>query len=462
MTDTLLANSAIITDFRAKTPASARLHAAASRSLPSGLAHDSRVLSPYPIYVERAEGPRKWDADGNEYVDYFGGHGALLLGHGHPAIVKAVQAQMAAGTHYGSCHATEVRWAELIKQLMPATEMVRFTSSGTEAGLLALRLARAYTGKPKVIRYLGHFHGWHDHAAGGANSHFDGSSPVGTLRSIAENVVLVSADSIEPTLQALEKHSDIAAVILEPSGASWGQVPLPPGFLKALREATAAKGVVLIFDEVVTGFRLSRGGAQVKYGIAPDLSVLGKIVAGGLPGGAVAGKKVLLEQIDFAWAKERGKEKVGHQGTFNANPLCAAAAVAMLEQVATTDANARADCAGERLRRGMNQVLKAARAPWAVYGESSLFQIFINPKHIKVDPLAFDPVTLGFAGLKGAKDPALANKLRLAMIVAGVDIMGAPGGLVSAAHDDRAIDETIAAFAKAVSMLQAEGDIPAA
>jgi glutamate-1-semialdehyde 2,1-aminomutase len=462
MTDTLLANSAVINDFRRKTPASAKLHAEASRSLPSGLAHDSRQLTPYPIYVERAEGPRKWDADGNEYVDYFGGHGALLLGHGHPAIVKAVQQQMAAGTHYGSCHATEVRWASLIKQLMPASEMVRFTSSGTEAGLLALRLARAITGKQKVIRYIGHFHGWHDHAAGGANSHYDGSSPVGTLPSIAENVVLLPADSVQPTLQALEARDDIAAVILEPGGASWGQVPLPAGFLQALREATAARGVVLIFDEVVTGFRLSRGGAQVKSGVAPDLSVLGKIVAGGLPGGAIAGKRRLLEQLDFAWAKAQGKEKVGHQGTFNANPLCAAAAVAMLEQVATSDANARADRGGERLRQGMNQVLKDARAAWAVYGESSLFHIFINPKGIPVDPLAFDPPKLGFAGLKGAKDAALANKLRLAMIVAGVDIMGAPGGLVSAAHDDRAIDETIAGFAKAVAMLKAEGDIVAA
>ncbi|WP_119419072.1 aspartate aminotransferase family protein [Desertibaculum subflavum] len=460
MNDTLLANSAVIADFRRRTPGSARLHEEASRSLPSGIAHDSRHLSPYPIYVERAEGPRKWDVDGNEYVDYFGGHGALLLGHSHPAIVAAVQRQMAAGTHYGSCHALEVRWAALIKQLMPAMENVRFTSSGTEASQLALRLARAHTGKPKVIRYIGHFHGWHDHVAAGANSHFDGSAPVGTLAASSENMLFLSADSLAPTLAALDSGDDIAAVILEPSGASWGQVPLPPGFLEGLREATAAKGVVLIFDEVVTGFRLSPGGAQAKHGIVPDLTVLGKIVAGGLPGGAVAGRRAILEQLDFAAMKAQGREKVAHQGTFNANPLAAAAAVAMLEQVATGEPNARADRAGERLRAGMNRVLRDERAAWAVYGEASQFHIFTNPRRIALDPLGFDPVALGFAGLKGAKDPGTANRLRLAMLNHGVDIMGAPGGLISAAHDDAAIDATIEGFARAVRMLKAEGDIP--
>ncbi len=461
MTDTFLANSAVINDFRNKTPGSARLHAAASDVLPSGIAHDSRMLSPYPIYVDRAAGPYKWDVDGNEYVDYFGGHGALLLGHSHPAIVAAVQAQVASGTHYGSCHALEVRWAELIRRLMPAAENVRFTSSGTEASLLALRLARAHTGKSKVIRYIGHFHGWHDHVAAGANSHFDGSAPIGTLAASSDNMQFLSADSLEPTLRALDANDDIAAVILEPGGASWGQVPLPAGFLTGLRAATAARGVVLIFDEVVTGFRLSTGGAQTRDGVAPDLTVLGKIVAGGLPGGAVAGKRAILEQLDFARMKAMGREKVAHQGTFNANPLAAAAAVAMLEEVATGEPNARADHAGHRLRTGMNQVLKEERAAWAVYGEASMFHIFTNPRRIALDPMDFDACSLGFAGLKGAKDAATANKLRLAMLVAGVDIMGAPGGLISAAHDDPAIDRTIDGFRRAVRMLKTEGDIPA-
>lgn len=460
MTSTHLDNSVIVADFRARTPGSAKLHAAASELLPSGIAHDSRQLSPYPIYVERALGARKWDVDGNEYVDYFGGHGALLLGHSHPAIVAAVQQQMAAGSHYGSCHALEVRWASLIQRLMPAAENVRFTSSGTEASLLALRLARAHTGKSRVIRYIGHFHGWHDHVAAGANSHFDAAAPAGTLPASTDNMLFLSADSLEPTLRALETNTDIAAVILEPGGASWGQVPLPEGFLAGLRAATAAKGVVLIFDEVVTGFRLSPGGAQVRHGVAPDLTVLGKIVAGGLPGGAVAGRRAILEQLDFARMKAEGREKVAHQGTFNANPLAAAAAVAMLDEVATGEPNARADQAGMRLRAGMNQVLKDESAPWAVYGEASMFHIFTNPRRIALDPLAFDPGALGFAGLKGAKDPGTANKLRVAMIAAGVDIMGAPGGLISAAHDDVAVDDTIEGFRKAVRMLKAEGDIP--
>src|SRR5436853_4782172 len=165
--------------YRSRTPRSAALHARASRVLPAGLTHDSRAASPYPIYVARASGPRKWDVDGNEYVDYFGGHGALLLGHGHPAVVEAIERQVKLGTHWGASHELEVRWAELVNRLIPCAERVRFTASGTEASHLALRLARAFTAKPKVIRFVGHFHGWHDGVAAGAMSHFEGGVPAG-------------------------------------------------------------------------------------------------------------------------------------------------------------------------------------------------------------------------------------------------------------------------------------------
>src|SRR5262249_16837837 len=154
-----------------------------------GVTHDGRILQPYPIYVDRAAGSRKWDVDGHEYVDYMGGHGALLLGHNHPTVVEAVEAQLHRGTHYGSSHELEVRWAECVRQLMPSAERVRFTSSGTEATMMALRLARAFTGKPKVMRFLGHFHGWHDHAAFGVGTHFDGSPTPGVLGDVARQVV---------------------------------------------------------------------------------------------------------------------------------------------------------------------------------------------------------------------------------------------------------------------------------
>ncbi len=452
-------SSSVVERYRAKTPKSAALYERARLAFPSGLTHDSRVLDPYPLFVERAAGPRKWCVDGHEYVDYFGGHGALLLGHCAPEVVAAVQRQAARGTHFGSAHELELRWAELIQRLVPGAQRVRFTASGTEATHLALRLARAFTGKDKVVRFLGHFHGWHDHVAAGSNSHYDGARPVGVLPDIVQATILMPTDDVQPTVSLLEARGDIAAVIVEPSGASWGQVPLPPGFLRALRDATARRGVILIFDEVITGFRFAPGGAQQAFGITADLCTLAKVVAGGLPGGALAGRRDIMEGLDFAATKAAGRERIAHQGTYNANPLTAAAGIAMLEQVATSDACERASDAAARLRAGMNDVLVREGVPWAVYGEYSLFHVFTNPNGLPIDARRFDPLALGFDGLKRSKSTALANQLRLAMLIAGVDIMGAPGGTVSAIHGEREIEQTVTAFREAVRLIAADGGI---
>ena len=446
-------------DYRARTPGSARLFAEANRVLPGGLTHDSRTTSPYPIYAVRADGPRKWDVDGNEYVDYFGGHGALLFGHGHRPVIEAVRRQAELGTHWGASHELEIRWAELVQRLIPSAERVRFTASGTEASHLALRLARAYTGKSKIIRFVGHFHGWHDEVAAGGMSHFDGSAPPGIPASVAGETLLLPAESPRPAIETMQSRDDIAAVLLEPSGASWGQVPLPPGFLAALREATRRHGVLLIFDEVITGFRWSPGGAQARYGIVPDMTVLAKILAGGLPGGAVAGKRDVLDQIDAAASKAAGREKIGHQGTFNANPLCAAAGIAMLSLVQSSDGCARAEAAAKKIREGMRKILIEESLPWGVFGEASVFVIFPNPRGEALDPATFDPLKLGFKGLKGARDPEFNNRLRIALLARGVDIAGGPGGFVSAAHGEREIGQTLDAFRGALRALRADGRI---
>src|SRR5437588_7960690 len=229
-------NSKIEAEYRGRTRRSAELYEQACKVIPAGLTHDSRTLRPYPIYAARASGPRKWDVDGNEYVDYFGGHGALLLGHGHPAVVEAIERQVKLGTHWGASHELEVRWAELVNRLIPCAERVRFTASGTEASHLALRLARAFTGKPKVMRFVGHFHGWHDGVAAGAMSHFEGGVPAGIPADLVQQTILLPADDIAVAAETLRTRDDIAAVILEASGASWGQVPLPEGFIAELRE----------------------------------------------------------------------------------------------------------------------------------------------------------------------------------------------------------------------------------
>jgi len=197
MSVAMSSNSQVESAFRELTPGSAARSETARGVFPSGLVHDARRMLPYPIYVEKALGPRKWDVDGNEYVDYYGGHGALMLGHAHSAMLAATQAQLALGTHYGACHDLEVRWGETVQKLVPCAERVRFTSSGTEANLLALRLARAHTGKSKIVRFRGHFHGWQDHVAFGVDNHLDGTASAGVLAEIASNVILADADDAD-------------------------------------------------------------------------------------------------------------------------------------------------------------------------------------------------------------------------------------------------------------------------
>lgn len=459
MAESPLTNSAIETEFRNRTRKSAALYQEACEVLPAGLTHDSRTLLPYPIYAASAKGPRKRDVDGNEYVDYFGGHGALLLGHCHPAVIEAVQRQITLGTHWGSSHELEVAWGKLIKRMVPCAERVRFTASGTEATHLGMRLMRAYKGKPRIVRFVGHFHGWHDQVAAGSNTHYDGSTPAGILPGITNATLLVSADDLSAVTQAFETHDDIAGVMIEPSGAGWGQVPLPEGFLEGLRALTRKHGALLMFDEVVTGFRWSRGGAQGRYGITPDLTALAKIVAGGLPGGAIVGRGEILDQIDPVKAKAAGREKIPHQGTFNANPLCAAAAVATLSLIETEDICGQAERTAGEIRDGMRRILVEEGVPWGIYGEVSTFQIFQNPKGLKIDPATFDARELGFAGLKGAKDANLSHRLRISLISNGVDIMGGPGGLVSATHGPAEVAQTLDAFRTAVKWMKAEGDI---
>lgn len=453
------ADSPIVTAYRRRTPNSAKLAERAANVFPGGVTHDGRLLQPYPIYVERAAGSRKWDVDGHEYVDYMGGHGALLLGHNHPAVVAAVEPQLRRGTHYGSSHELEVRWAEIVRQLLPSAERVRFTSSGTEATMMALRLARAFTGAPKVMRFLGHFHGWHDHAAFGVGSHFDGTPTPGVLDEVARQVVLAPPGDVEATRDLLDRHSDIAAVIIEPTGASWGQVPMLKEFLVSLRELTAERGVLLIFDEVISGFRCAPGGAQGVYGIRPDMTTLAKILAGGFPGGAVVGRKDILDALDPEAAAASGREKVPHQGTFNANPISAAAGVATLGIVADTDACQRAIDYASRLREELNRVLRDERVPWAVYGTFSGFHIFTNPKRLPITAADIEAGRYDYRVLKCAVPSSLSTKLRLGMLLHDVEIFSWLGGPTSAVHGPEDLEITVDAFRMTLRLLRAEGEI---
>lgn len=449
-------NADIESLYAARTPGSARLAADAATLFPSGVTHDSRYLPPHGIYVERAEGAHKWDVDGNVYVDYFGGHGALLLGHNHPEVTASVHAALERGTHFAAGHELEIRWGRAVQRLVPSAERVRFVASGTEATLMALRLARAYTERRKVVRFRGHFHGWHDHMTSGYTSHFDGSPTAGVLPAVAEEVILLDAGDRVQLHEAFADPSDIAAVVVEPTGPAFGMLPVEPEFLEELRTVTTDASALLVFDEVVTGFRVSPGGAQARFGVTPDLTPLAKILAGGLPGGALAGRRDVMDLLDFGVTAARGLERVQHPGTFNANPLSAAAGTATLEIVERGEAGATADATAARLRAALNEVLEAERVPWAVYGRFSGFNIFFNPDGRRFAPEAFEPGTCTVDEL--AHKPAdLVRKLRLAMLAHGVDLAPWPGGHVSSVHGDAEITVTAEAFRESLRLLRREG-----
>lgn len=452
-------NSPIVSAYQARTAGSAARYRTARGLFPSGITHDARYILPHPIYVERAEAGRKWDVDGNEYVDYQGGHGALLLGHRHPEVMQAVSDQLSRGTHFGASSDLEIAWAELVRELVPSAQRVRFTSSGTEATMMAVRLARAFTGHSKLIRLRGHFHGWNDHMTSGYANHFDGTPSTGILNRIAENVLLCDPNDVEGLRSLVEDNSDIAAAILEPTGSGFGQVPLAPEFVSELRQLTAQHGIILIFDEVVTGFRVSPGGAQRELGVVPDLTTLAKVLAGGLPGGAVVGREDVLDILDHERTAVTGRERMMHPGTFNANPVSAAAGCATLKIIRDTDACDRANAYASLLRDAFNAIIVEEGIPWAAYGTFSAIHIFANTSGVAVDPDNFDPLSLDLATVKSNKGTSLVSKLRLAMRVNGVDLSGWPGGPVSAVHDDRDMDHTVAAFQESIRMLKSEGEI---
>jgi glutamate-1-semialdehyde 2,1-aminomutase len=451
--------SRIISQYTRRTRKSADLFARAQQVLPSGIVHDARHLRPHPIYTERAQAARKWDVDGNQYVDYVGGHGALLLGHNHPQVTQAASRQLGQGTHFGACHEPEVRWAETVCRLVPSAERVRFTASGTEATMLAMRLARAYTGKPKIVRFIGHFHGWQDHVAFGVSNHQDGSPCAGVLTEVAENVLLLPPGDLEAVRDVLARRTDVAAVILEPTGASWGQIPLLSSFLTGLREATADHDVLLIFDEVISGFRCAPGGAQELFGITPELTTMAKILAGGFPGGAVAGRQDVMDLLDFDQARTTQREKVIHTGTFNANPVSAAAGVATLEIIEGGKPCRQASNYAQRLRDELNAVLREEQVNWSVYGTFSGFHIYTNPENEPITAEDIDAGRVDYRKLKGSGRPEVLQQFRLAMLIHGVDMFGWPGGVTSAVHTDNDLADTIGAFRSSLKMLKSEGTL---
>ena len=427
-------------------PKSAAYQETARDIFPNGVTHDARNLQPFPFYVTHAMGAHKWDVDGHRIIDYRTGHGALMLGHSHPDIVASVVDQMAQGTHYSASTELEIRWARWVLDLIPSGEKVRFQSSGTEADMMAMRMARAYTGKPKIIKFETHFHGWSDYAV--AESAGIGGIPPETL----STMIVLPPNDISIVERTLRENDDVAAIILEPTGAHMGMTPIVPSFLSELREITERHDVVLIFDEVVTGFRTSKGGAQEYYGVTPDLTSLAKILGGGLPGGAVTGNAELIDMLQLSEDPEFNRSRrITHNGTFNANPLSAAAGAKALELVATTPVNETADAMASRLKDGLNELLSRMEIPGCASGVSSLIFIRLGVNH-ECDK---EVCVMSTEDQHVIEDQARSHQLQLALLNHSVD--SGTRFILSAAHTERDIDDTVDAMEKALAEVRAEG-----
>ncbi len=437
------------------TPKSTELYSRALKSLAGGIGHDLRRGHPLPLYISRASGSRKWSEDSQEYVDYGMGNAALLLGHAPKEVCSAIQNALNLGFHFGNDHPMQIEWAELIQKLVPCAERVRFVNSGSEGSMLALRVARAFTGKTKVLRFEGHFSGWHDGVGKGAMIPFDKPTSAGIPVSTLDTIKVIPAN-LEKVAHALEVDQDIAAVMLEPSGASWGTEPLTVDFNKSLRKLTKEFGVLLIFDEVITGFRYAPGGYQEYSGVIPDMSFHGKIVAGGMSGGVVTGRANIMQVFDYTGNSQQDRyEKVNHLGTFNANPVSAAAGIATLKQVATGLPHTKANQMAEQLRVGMNEIIREEKVAGYVYGDVSIFHVYLEAFPgsgvTDQDQLLTRDVNI----LKGIP-ASVVTAFQKNLLDKGVDLVSYTGGVTSSAHSKEDIEFTLGAFGEVIKYLVKE------
>ncbi len=443
------AGTALTQEYAARFPQSRRLHARAVASLAGEAAHDSWRFDPFPVYFATCDGARKTDVDGNTYIDFWMGHGALLLGHHHPDVDGAVAAQLRSASHYGGAHALQVEWAERIVALVPSAERVRFVASGTEATLLALRVARSVTKRAAVIRIDGHFHGWHDEALAKAIPHDVAGFNPGNVENLY--VLPFDLDLLSDAVDDLRP----AAIILEPGGGSAGALPWSTGSLAELRRLTERSGTLLIFDEIISGFRYAPGGVQELSGVMPDLTVLAKIAAGGLPGAAVAGRADIMRVFGAGIRDGTILSAVPHTGTFNASATSAAAAIATLDKVADGTPQAAADRATGRLVDGINRCAAAHGAAVRAFRQSSIFHLVVGAASDERAVVGPSPEVL-ISQRTHRKDYAA---LRQSLLLNGVDAH-LVHGWVSAVHSEPIIDAAIEAFDRALARLGRGADAP--
>ena len=416
-------------DYASKTVKSKQLHERAKHVLPAGVSYFIRYFEPYPFYIDWAKGSKIRDVDGNIYIDFWMGHYTHILGHNPSNIKEAIKAQIERGTHYGVCHELEIAMAEQVVKMVPSAQMVRFCSSGTEAAIYATRLARSYTGKSRIIKFEGGWHGGYDALHLAVKPPFDMPESDGLTEGALKDTIVAPFNDLQETKRKT-KNQEFAAVIVEPVLGAGGCIPAEKEFLKGLKELCVQKGALLIFDEIITGFRLAPGGGQQYYGVIPDITLLGKILGGGFPIGAVAGRKDIMERMDPLLFERPSFSFQG--GTFTANPVSLSAGLAMLRTLEDGKIINKLNIEGGRVKRGLEGVFERSNIDAKVHCAGSLFHVHFTKEHVKNAAVAFKT------------DRKKLEEYHMALIENGVFFLPKKSGAISNAHSKEDLEKLLA------------------
>lgn len=432
----------VIDGYIRSCPGSRRLHERALKHFAAnGVTHVGRIWEPFGPYITHALGSRIWDVDGHEYIDFRNGHGALILGHSHPAVVAAIQEQAGKGTLYTASHELEIEWAELIKDMVPTAERVEFFACGQEANMMGIRVARAFTGRTRVLKFEENFHGWADEL----------------VAPRAPGVVNAEIEVIPPhDLEALEEAlatGQFAVVLTEGGGAHMaGQIPWEPDFVRAIGPIARRYGALWLLDEVVTGFRDGPAGWGGLMGLKPDLTTLGKSVAGGMPAGVLVGRADVMGMLTPRLPPERW---IRHSGTWNAMPVVCAAGIAACRLLRDGSVQRQVNETGAYMRQVGNEALQRRGYNWRLYGRS-IVHIYFGPVQFEVDSGGNPPTRDSALMLAGAEEK---HKLGMYLLHHGIHSQQGRMFILSTAHTREDIDRTIDALVQSIDEAMAEGAI---